>query len=121
MYARTRGWTLGELSVDVVYDNRSTPRRCDVTINLPDGLSPEQVRRLMRAAETCPVRRSIEAWSSTSTCRVSATPPEQPGRRVTKRSVVRSRRDQRFAPMRAGRRRARIGTTPSRPTTVIHD
>jgi putative redox protein len=61
MYARTRGWTLGELSVDVVYDNGSTPRRCDVTINLPDGLSPEQVRRLMRAAETCPVRRSIEA------------------------------------------------------------
>jgi putative redox protein len=61
MYARTKGWTLGELSVDVDYDNRSTPRRCDVTIHLPDGLSPEQVRRLMRAAETCPVRRSIEA------------------------------------------------------------
>jgi putative redox protein len=61
MYARTKGWTLGELSVDVDYDNRSTPRRCDVTIHLPDGLSHEQVRRLMRAAETCPVRRSIEA------------------------------------------------------------
>jgi uncharacterized OsmC-like protein len=32
-----------------------------VTINLPPGLTPEQVRRLMRVAETCPVRRSIEA------------------------------------------------------------
>lgn len=61
MYARTKGWSLGELSVDVVYDNKSTPRYFDVTINLPGGLSPEQVRRLMRAAETCPVRRSIEA------------------------------------------------------------
>jgi putative redox protein len=61
MYARTKGWALGELSVDVVYDNKSTPRHFDVTINLPGGLSREQVRRLMRAAETCPVRRSIEA------------------------------------------------------------
>ena len=61
MYARTKGWALGELSVDVVYDNKSTPRHFDVTINLPEGLSHEQVRRLMRAAETCPVRRSIEA------------------------------------------------------------
>ena len=61
MYARTKGWALGELGVDVVYDNKSTPRQFDVTINLPDGVSPEQVRRLMRAAETCPVRRSIEA------------------------------------------------------------
>ncbi len=61
MYARTKGWELGELSVDVVYDNVSTPRRFDVTIDLPRGLSPEQVRRLMRVAEACPLRRSIEA------------------------------------------------------------
>ena len=60
-YARTKGWTLGELSVDVVYDNKSTPRHFDVTINLPVGLAPGQVRRVMRAAETCPVRRAIEA------------------------------------------------------------
>jgi putative redox protein len=52
MYARTKGWALGELSVDVVYDDKSTPRHFDVTINLPGGLSPEQVRRVMRAAET---------------------------------------------------------------------
>ena len=61
MYARTKGWTLGEISVDVVYDNTSTPRHFDVTVNLPPGLTPEQVRRLMRVAEACPVRRSIEA------------------------------------------------------------
>ena len=61
MYARTKGWALGELSVDVVYDNTSTPRHFDVTVNLPCGLTAEQVRRLMRVAEACPVRRSIEA------------------------------------------------------------
>lgn len=61
MYARTKGWALGDLSVDVVYDNTSTPRHFDVTIDLPRDLSPEQVRRLMRVAEACPVRRSIEA------------------------------------------------------------
>ncbi|MBX5442586.1 MAG: OsmC family protein [Solirubrobacteraceae bacterium] len=60
-YARTKGWTLGELSVDVDYDHRSTPRHFDVTVNLPDGLSPAQVTRLMRVAEACPVRRAIEA------------------------------------------------------------
>ena len=60
-YARTKRWTVEELSVDVVYQNTSTPRHFDVTIHLPDDLSDEQVRRIMRAAETCPVRRAIEA------------------------------------------------------------
>jgi putative redox protein len=61
MYARTKGWALGELSVDVVYDSASTPRHFDVTIDLPPGLTPDQVQRLMRVAEACPLRRSIEA------------------------------------------------------------
>ena len=60
-YAHTKQWTVGELSVDVVYDHTSTPRHFDVTIHLPDELSDEQVRRIMRAAETCPIRRAIEA------------------------------------------------------------
>jgi hypothetical protein len=30
-------------------------------VHLPDGLSTEQTRRLMRVAEACPVRRAIEA------------------------------------------------------------
>ena len=60
-YTRTKQWSLGELSVDVVYDQTATPRHFDVTIHLPDDLDDEQVRRIMRAAETCPVRRAIEA------------------------------------------------------------
>jgi putative redox protein len=64
MYARTKGWHVSELSVDVVYDHKATPRHFDVTVHLPDGLDPEQVRRLMRVAEACPVRRAIEAGMS---------------------------------------------------------
>lgn len=60
-YARTKEWVLGEVAVDVVYDNTSTPRRFDVTIDLPPGLTSVQVHRLMRVAEACPLRRSIEA------------------------------------------------------------
>ena len=49
-YARTKDWALGELSIEVVYDNTSTPRHFDVTINLPDDLSaragaPHHARR----------------------------------------------------------------------------
>ena len=61
MYARTKEWDLGDVSVDVVYDNRSTPRRFDVTIALSADLDDDQLRRLAKVAETCPVRRAIEA------------------------------------------------------------
>jgi len=60
-YAGTKGWTLGEVGADVVYDHRSTPRHFDVTIHLPDDLPAERRARLMRVAEACPVRRAIEA------------------------------------------------------------
>ena len=63
-YARTKGWALGELSVDVVYEHTATPRHFDITVNLPAELGDEQVRRIMRAAETCPIRRAIEAGIS---------------------------------------------------------
>ncbi len=60
-YARTKAWAIGDLAVDVVYENTATPRHFDVTITLPDDLTEDRVRRIMRAAETCPVRRAIEA------------------------------------------------------------
>jgi putative redox protein len=61
MYARTKGWELGDVSVAVDYDNRSTPRRFDVRIELGGELTDEQLRRLAKVAESCPVRRSVEA------------------------------------------------------------
>jgi putative redox protein len=60
MYARRKGWGLGEVSVDVSYDHRATPRRVDITIGLGADLSAEQLELLEKVAAACPVRRSIE-------------------------------------------------------------
>ena len=39
----------------------STPRRVEVAVHLPEGLTHDQVERLTRVAQTCPARRSLEA------------------------------------------------------------
>jgi len=61
MYARRKGWDLGDLAVDVDYDNEATPRRVEVVLHLSDQLSAEQRERLERVAASCPLRRSLEA------------------------------------------------------------
>jgi putative redox protein len=61
LYAQRKGWEIGELRVDVDYDHESEPRCFDVTVHLPEGLSDDQVMRLTRVADTCPVRRALEA------------------------------------------------------------
>lgn len=60
MYARTKGWELGDVQVDVDYDHRSTPRRFTIEISLTGDLTPAQLERLERVAAACPVRRSVE-------------------------------------------------------------
>jgi putative redox protein len=44
-----------------LYDHDSVPRHFDVVVDLPDGLAPEQVERLRHVADSCPVRRAMEA------------------------------------------------------------
>lgn len=61
MYARTKSWDVGEVEVEVAYDNKATPRAFDIKVHLDPKLSPEQVERLEKVAETCPVRRAIES------------------------------------------------------------
>jgi putative redox protein len=61
LYAQRRAWRLENMRVDVEYDSGSTPRRFDVTIHLPEGLTEDQTERLRRVADTCPVRRALEA------------------------------------------------------------
>ena len=61
MYARTRGWELGGVTVEVDYDNRSTPRRFDVVMRLGGDLSDAQLERLEKVARSCPLRHAIEA------------------------------------------------------------
>ncbi len=61
MYARTKQWDLGEVTVEVEYDHRSTPRRFEISVHLTGDLTEEQLDRLEKVAAACPVRRSIEA------------------------------------------------------------
>jgi putative redox protein len=61
LYARNRDWDLRDVSVDVDYQADTTPRKVDITVHLPDGLTADQTRRLERVANTCPVRRALEA------------------------------------------------------------
>lgn len=61
LYARNRGWELGDVSVEVVYDPEPTPRRALVRVCLPPGLTDAQIKRLRKVAETCPARRALEA------------------------------------------------------------
>lgn len=60
LYARRKGWELGEVSVAVDYDNASTPRRCEVDISVSGELTEEQLARLEAVAAACPVRKSID-------------------------------------------------------------
>jgi|BarGraIncu00222A_1022003.scaffolds.fasta_scaffold134873_2 putative redox protein len=61
MYARARDWDLDDVYVDVAYDTDATPRRVQVDVHLPSGLTSDQVMRLRRVAANCPVRRALEA------------------------------------------------------------
>ena len=60
MYAKTKGWPLGEVEVTVDYDPQAVPRHCAIGVHLPESLTPDQVKRLERVASTCPFRRALE-------------------------------------------------------------
>jgi putative redox protein len=59
-YGRTKQWELGDIAVDVQYDNKAVPRRFDVDIAFGAELDDEQLARLAKVARACPLRRSLE-------------------------------------------------------------
>jgi putative redox protein len=59
-YGRTKRWDLGEITVDVRYDNKAVPRRFEVDISFGAVLDDEQLSRLAKVAQACPLRRSLE-------------------------------------------------------------
>jgi putative redox protein len=87
MYARTKKWDLGEVTVDVAYDHKATPRRFTIDICLGGDLSPLQVERLEKVAAGCPLRRSIEAGIEFSE-RIECRPPHVPERAAGERELV---------------------------------
>jgi putative redox protein len=59
-YAQTKGWDVGEVTVDVVYDNKSSPRRFDISVGVGD-VDETQLARLETVAAACPLRRALAA------------------------------------------------------------
>ena len=62
MYAQRKGWELGELEVEAEYQpaERGAPTRFSLVVRLPEGLTQEQVDRLMVIAAKCPVHRTLD-------------------------------------------------------------
>ena len=62
MYAERKGWDVGELQVDVETSYEGpVPTRFDVTLDLPGGLEPEQIEKLLVIAGKCPVHKALAA------------------------------------------------------------
>ena len=59
-YAKTKNWDVGEVTVDVVYDHKSVPRRFDVAVHLGGEVTDAQLVRLRKVASACPIRRALE-------------------------------------------------------------
>ncbi len=91
-YAQNRDWDIGELTVDVDYDTESTPRRFRIDLHLPRRLTPDQRQRLERVAQTCPVRRALEAGFVFEEQVVSPTDPVAGGRRLPTEPAQKPRR-----------------------------
>jgi putative redox protein len=62
MYAKRKGWQIGDVSVDVDYEpaQRGSPTKFKMVLNLPKELPEDQRERLMQIAAKCPVHRTLE-------------------------------------------------------------
>ncbi|HEU0023650.1 MAG TPA: OsmC family protein [Thermoleophilaceae bacterium] len=62
MYARRKGWDVGQLEVEVDYEpaQRGSPTRFSMNVRLPKEMSDDQRERLMQIAAKCPVHRTLE-------------------------------------------------------------
>jgi putative redox protein len=62
MYARRKGWDVGDVEVDVNYEpaQRGSPTRFTMDVRLPKELPEDQSERLMQIAAKCPVHRTLE-------------------------------------------------------------
>ena len=62
MYARRKGWNIGEVTVDVDYEpaQRGSPTKFNMVMRLPKELPEDQRERLTQIAAKCPVHRTLE-------------------------------------------------------------
>jgi putative redox protein len=60
MYARTKEWELGDVTVHVDYDHHATPRRMEIEVSVTGDLDELQLARLEKVAAACPLRQSLD-------------------------------------------------------------
>ena len=62
MYAKRKGWDIGEVEVHVNYEpaQKGSPTKFTMAVRLPKELPQEQSERLMQIAAKCPVHRTLE-------------------------------------------------------------
>ena len=62
MYARRKGWEIGDVGVDVEFSpaERGTPTKFEIVLRLPEDLPAEQAERLTVIAAKCPVHRVLD-------------------------------------------------------------
>jgi putative redox protein len=62
MYAKRKGWEIGDVVVDVNYEpaQRGSPTKFTVDVQLPKELPEEQREKLMQIVTKCPVHRTLE-------------------------------------------------------------
>jgi putative redox protein len=67
MYADRKGWTLGDVEVEVVteYDGPA-PTGFAAVVRVADGLGDEERERLLEVARKCPVHRALAAATHVS-------------------------------------------------------
>jgi putative redox protein len=62
MYAKRKGWDIGEVAVDVDYEpaQRGSPTRFRLEVRMPEEVPEDQREKLMQIAAKCPVHRTLE-------------------------------------------------------------
>lgn len=62
MYAKRKGWDVGQVVVDVNYEpaQRGSPTKFTMDVQLPKELPEEQREKLMQIVTRCPVHRTLE-------------------------------------------------------------
>jgi putative redox protein len=62
MYAKRKGWDIGDVAVDVDYEpaQRGSPTKFKMRMQLPKELPEDQRERLQQIAAKCPVHRTLE-------------------------------------------------------------
>lgn len=92
LYAKRKGWDVGEVEVDVEYTpaQRGSPTRVAIVVRLPEHLAPERRERLMQVGATSRMHRALEgeiAFEERLEITTSNVDPPMPTRDLPRRRI----------------------------------